>query len=180
MYEIDVQIESQVVVFGPKPAATEKFPSDRLVHFWDFPDISLYVMITAVALSIGVWLAYKGNLGANRVYCFAIIVAVITAWSQLFVKCLSHEVRHFNWSLDRVVPTFIVLVGVAVTALGSLFIMTYGCKTFENRFFVSAIAALRIVLQQVQGAVFFQEWRGANMFETVLFVFCCFLCIGSV
>ena len=150
------------------------------MHFWDFPDISLYVMITAVALSIGVWLAYKGNLGANRVYCFAIIVAVITAWSQLFVKCLSHEVRHFNWSLDRVVPTFIVLVGVAVTALGSLFIMTYGCKTFENRFFVSAIAALRIVLQQVQGAVFFQEWRGANMFETVLFVFCCFLCIGSV
>ena len=58
--------------------------------------------------------------------------------------------------------------------------MTYACRNYENRFFVSAIAALRIVLQQVQGAVFFEEWRDANFSETALFVACCLICIGSV
>lgn len=169
-----------VVVFGPKPAATEKFPSDRLIHFWDFHDILIYVMVTAVGLLAGIYLALRGNMGANKVYCFAVIVAVVTAWSQLFVKCFSHELRHFNWTLDRIIPVFIVLVGIGATAISSLVIMTYACRNYENRFFVSAIAALRIVLQQVQGAVFFEEWRDANFSETALFVACCLICIGSV
>jgi len=55
--------------------------------------------------------------------------------------------------MERAFPLLVTLIGVGLTAISSLLVMTKACADFENRFFVSAIAALRIVLQQVQGAV---------------------------
>jgi len=69
-----------VVVFGPKPAKTEQFPADRLLHFWDFPDIFLYVALTAAALATGISFVFNPRVGERKVYCFAVIVRVLLSF----------------------------------------------------------------------------------------------------